>query len=91
MIADPEGQRMKAAIRNGVSYGIGVKRDGFLDLFDDADVIFSLLELAHRSDNPVLVDCCRNRLPFLIQQGYGVERMDGMLSPRLIDTDDGDI
>jgi hypothetical protein len=44
------------------------------------------LELAHRSDIPELVDCCRNRLSILIQHEYGNEELDDMLSTRAITT-----
>ena len=87
ILADLEGKNMKAAIRNGYSYRAAFTEDE--EFLGKTDVKAGFLELAHRSDVPELVDCCRNRLSILIQHEYGNEELDDMLSARAFTTQNG--
>jgi hypothetical protein len=86
MLADPEGLRMKAAIREGRKYKL--TGECWCSL-SNQDAVLCILGIAYTSETAALLVCCRNRLSFLVQELYSMKGGKDMLSPICIHTWDG--
>lgn len=87
ILADPEGKNMKAAItKAGLgSYNLDVPEHPIIEFSELTAVILTILQLAHTSEHIGVVEGCKNRLVFCLQQSNSMVLAAVLLSRVYID------